>query len=204
MDWKSREITHHYNLRSLRGPRLRSRTRDQRNHNNARRSNSHLESSHHNSRNNTTQQQRRHRRERSSQRELRRDRSQGDQRRDGSQKRRRMDSTRRAHKALSDISSPSSDKPDEDDSDDIKCIICIDTIEETEMRFVRCGHSFHRTCINSWLKVNNACPICRTVVAPRRIFLGDFNRGLLIDDTPISDIIYFFTLSVMGDVIDYD
>lgn len=200
MDWKSREITHHYNLRSLRGPRLRSRTRDQRNQYDASRSNSHLDSSYHSSRN-TTQQQ--HRRDRS-QRERRRNRSQGDRGRDRSQQSRRMNSTRRAHKALSGISDPSSDKPDEDESDDIKCIICIDTVDDSDMKYVRCGHSFHRICCNNWLKVNNACPVCRTVVAPRRICVDNFNRerviDRVIDDTPINDIIYFFTLSVMGDL----
>lgn len=193
MDWKRREITHHYNLRSLRGPRLRSRTRDQRNINT---SNSRLQPPYYSSRNTTQQQQ--HRRDRS-QRERTRNRSQGDNKRNGSQQRRRMNSTRRAHKALSGIPA-SSDKPDEDESEDIKCIICLDTVDDTDMKYVRCGHSFHRTCCNNWLKVNNACPMCRTVVAPRRFCVESFNHETLIDDTPISEIIYFFTLSVMGDL----
>lgn len=196
MDWKRREITHHYNLRSLSRPRLRSRTRDQRNHNDASSSNSHLESAYHNSRNTTLQQQGRDR----SQREHRRDRSQGNHRRDRSQERRRMNSTRRAHKVLSSIPASSSDKPEDDGSDDIKCVICIDTVNDTEMKHVRCGHSFHRKCCNNWLKVNNACPVCRTIVAPRSICVDNLNRERIIDDTPISDIIYFFTLSVMNDL----
>lgn len=203
MEWKSREITHDYNLRSLNRPRLRSRTRDQRNQNDASSSNGHQESSHQDSRNPPQQRQqrrdrsRRERRRDRSQEDHRRDRSQEDHRRDRSQRRRRMNSTRRAHKALSGIPASSSDKPDDDD---VKCVICIDTVNDTEMKRVRCGHSFHRKCCNNWLKINNACPVCRTVVAPKRICVDNPNRERIIDDTPISDIIYFFTLSVMSDL----
>lgn len=29
----------------------------------------------------------------------------------------------------------------------------------------KCGHCFHRHCINSWLKNSNICPICTTPYA---------------------------------------
>jgi hypothetical protein len=32
---------------------------------------------------------------------------------------------------------------------------------EDDKIFINCGHSFHKKCLNSWMKKSNSCPICR-------------------------------------------
>ena len=45
--------------------------------------------------------------------------------------------------------------------DDI-CIICQENIQSEEVRRItRCGHYFHRTCIDIWFQENVQCPTCR-------------------------------------------
>ena len=33
-----------------------------------------------------------------------------------------------------------------------------------EPRVLECGHSFHKECLEQWLRQNSSCPICRRVV----------------------------------------
>eukprot|EP01065_Artemidia_motanka_P010939 TRINITY_DN1588_c0_g1_i2.p1 TRINITY_DN1588_c0_g1~~TRINITY_DN1588_c0_g1_i2.p1 ORF type:complete len:381 (+),score=57.11 TRINITY_DN1588_c0_g1_i2:52-1194(+) len=43
------------------------------------------------------------------------------------------------------------------------CGVCLDDLSENKVGIVqlRCGHGFHRDCIEQWLKRKNNCPICR-------------------------------------------
>mmetsp|Transcript_42946 Transcript_42946/g.58319 ORF Transcript_42946/g.58319 Transcript_42946/m.58319 type:complete len:115 (+) Transcript_42946:1022-1366(+) len=54
-------------------------------------------------------------------------------------------------------------------AEDLPCAICLsdfkDTDEETEIIILPCkAHFFHVECIESWLKNNSVCPICRMQV----------------------------------------
>ncbi|KAJ3300020.1 hypothetical protein HK104_005274 [Borealophlyctis nickersoniae] len=43
-----------------------------------------------------------------------------------------------------------------------ECSVCQDDFEEgEELRKLPCKHLFHPHCIESWLKVNGTCPVCR-------------------------------------------
>lgn len=46
-----------------------------------------------------------------------------------------------------------------------ECTICLSAYEEGEnVRSLRCFHQFHTECVDTWLKENKLCPICRTQV----------------------------------------
>lgn len=43
-----------------------------------------------------------------------------------------------------------------------ECPICYDELnEENIVVIIKCGHIFHKKCINRWLNQNFSCPICR-------------------------------------------
>ena len=44
----------------------------------------------------------------------------------------------------------------------MSCPICVEQV--TEPGAIDCGHTFCYTCIEKWLKLNNACPLCKCVV----------------------------------------
>ena len=48
----------------------------------------------------------------------------------------------------------------------VDCAICLEKVREGERCRVlpRCGHFFHRSCVDRWIVVAPACPICRTGV----------------------------------------
>lgn len=42
------------------------------------------------------------------------------------------------------------------------CVICQDDIEKNDIiRTVKCAHSFHLNCIDTWLSENKKCPTCK-------------------------------------------
>lgn len=43
------------------------------------------------------------------------------------------------------------------------CSICIEHDREY-FETLKCGHKFHPKCISAWLKRNNSCPYCRTII----------------------------------------
>jgi len=48
----------------------------------------------------------------------------------------------------------------------VHCSICFENISESSKKALNCEHTFHTTCINTWLLENNTCPLCR---APQSI-----------------------------------
>ncbi|KAB5556624.1 hypothetical protein DKX38_007533 [Salix brachista] len=43
------------------------------------------------------------------------------------------------------------------------CVICRLDYEDGEtLTLLSCKHSYHSECINNWLKINKACPVCNT------------------------------------------
>lgn len=47
---------------------------------------------------------------------------------------------------------------------DESCTICLSIFEQCEIIELRCGHFYHRTCVEKWLRRNGICPLCRTVM----------------------------------------
>ena len=46
-------------------------------------------------------------------------------------------------------------------SDD-ECAICLKSIYNFDDMVTGCSHKFHSKCLDSWVKVNQSCPLCRT------------------------------------------
>ncbi|XP_078438339.1 RING-H2 finger protein ATL56-like [Wolffia australiana] len=44
------------------------------------------------------------------------------------------------------------------------CAVCLESFREGDRcrALPRCGHSFHRACVDRWLVVAPLCPVCRT------------------------------------------
>ncbi|MCD7450962.1 hypothetical protein HAX54_009110 [Datura stramonium] len=57
-------------------------------------------------------------------------------------------------------------KQDDNCVDHLACVICLGEVSLGESRRVLsiCGHGFHTHCIDSWLKINSVCPLCRIPV----------------------------------------
>ena len=50
------------------------------------------------------------------------------------------------------------------DGDIQKCTICLDNIKKGDtVVSLPCSHIFHGSCIYSWLRKNEECPVCRSV-----------------------------------------
>ncbi|KAF9354809.1 hypothetical protein BGX34_010814, partial [Mortierella sp. NVP85] len=49
-----------------------------------------------------------------------------------------------------------------DDPQDAVCAICLcDYEDDEELRKMKCGHYFHKDCVDEWLKLNRNCPLCK-------------------------------------------
>ena len=50
----------------------------------------------------------------------------------------------------------------------MSCSICLDNIEDIDnhknIRKLRCGHMFHKECIDEWLHDHSTCPYCRCYI----------------------------------------
>ncbi|KAK4786716.1 hypothetical protein SAY86_010549 [Trapa natans] len=48
-------------------------------------------------------------------------------------------------------------------TEDSQCTICLGEYEDGEVLRImpECGHSFHRGCIDVWLRKQTTCPVCR-------------------------------------------
>ena len=54
-------------------------------------------------------------------------------------------------------------KNQKEQENDIICSICFEDICDYK---TSCNHEFHERCIQPWLRSNNTCPNCRTVINP--------------------------------------
>ncbi|XP_020092723.1 LOW QUALITY PROTEIN: RING-H2 finger protein ATL70-like [Ananas comosus] len=48
------------------------------------------------------------------------------------------------------------------------CSICLSDYKEADVLRVlpECGHAFHLTCVDTWLRLHPTCPLCRTSPVP--------------------------------------
>ncbi|RVW65142.1 E3 ubiquitin-protein ligase RHA2A [Vitis vinifera] len=62
-------------------------------------------------------------------------------------------------------------KPEPGSKEAVDCVVCLCKIEEgEEIRELRCGHMFHRDCLDRWVRQRNGtCPLCRGCLAPPRM-----------------------------------
>ena len=42
-----------------------------------------------------------------------------------------------------------------------QCSICMDNLGHGQNQALRCGHSFHKRCIQRWIQTSRTCPTCR-------------------------------------------
>ena len=84
-------------------------------------------------------------------------------------------------------------KEEEELNEYIMCSICLEYIrDKRSCRETKCGHQYHRQCLNKWLRVGNTCPYCRTELKPKRLSqilsidteLLPFLEFTLFDDEP--------------------
>jgi hypothetical protein len=48
------------------------------------------------------------------------------------------------------------------------CTICLDEADASSDATTHCGHTFHHTCLKSWLDVGSSCPVCQRHLSRRR------------------------------------
>ena len=62
--------------------------------------------------------------------------------------------------SLQDV--PPSDPPTASSTAPASCSVCLEDIARGQpARALRCGHAFHRACIDRWLRSSRVCPVCR-------------------------------------------
>ena len=42
-----------------------------------------------------------------------------------------------------------------------ECNICLEDMSKETLQVVKCGHFFHKECIDTWLNNHDNCPLCR-------------------------------------------
>lgn len=51
------------------------------------------------------------------------------------------------------------------------CSICLDNLNSSPTHELsECNHKFHSSCLISWLRVNNGCPMCRGVASNKSVY----------------------------------
>lgn len=61
------------------------------------------------------------------------------------------------------------------------CPICYDAILRNDNRKLKCGHVFHKSCVDEWVSRKGTCPMCRAVISvyaptqPHYEFYGTMN-----------------------------
>jgi len=51
------------------------------------------------------------------------------------------------------------------DEEHLNCAVCMSSYDDDEiLRTLPCLHSFHRDCVDQWLRTNKLCPLCKTPI----------------------------------------
>ena len=54
------------------------------------------------------------------------------------------------------------------EAEDAQCVVCLGSYTHgTRVRQLPCTHHFDQPCIDTWLRVNASCPLCKAKVGPR-------------------------------------
>lgn len=61
-----------------------------------------------------------------------------------------------------------------------ECSVCLSLYEEgDEVRKLKCKHTFHKSCVDTWLQQDSAtCPLCRRAVLPVDVVVKHRNHRL--------------------------
>lgn len=86
---------------------------------------------------------------------------------------------------------------------DKSCTICKNDVGELNVSKTQCKHIFHINCLVKWLKVNNTCPNCRSVIEDEvknnDIEIENYNRCYLF--SYLVDILEFDVDELEGDIV---
>ena len=50
---------------------------------------------------------------------------------------------------------------------DVACIFCYSDFAGKEVSVTKCAHLYHTSCLETWLKHGDVCPVCRTPLKER-------------------------------------
>ncbi len=58
------------------------------------------------------------------------------------------------------------------------CSICLESFNNInkETIITNCKHQFHKSCLDSWTKINNSCPNCRTDINYKQYKVYEINK----------------------------
>ena len=48
-----------------------------------------------------------------------------------------------------------------EECEECRCSICLESYNNQDIYILHCRHSFHRDCLNEWIKQKPNCPLCR-------------------------------------------
>ena len=52
-----------------------------------------------------------------------------------------------------------------------ECSVCLFGKSKRQKLTLNCGHSFCKSCIDTWTKTNNSCPLCRKPILDEFVFI---------------------------------
>ncbi len=65
-----------------------------------------------------------------------------------------------------------------------ECSICYGKINKNDYYISDCNHTFHSSCIDTWLERDNTCPLCRTDLPQEKYRVAISNDPILKQFTP--------------------
>ena len=61
----------------------------------------------------------------------------------------------------------------------MECSSCLQKINDNDIEVTKCNHTYHKTCLNDWLKFKTSCLICKT---PLKVYCFDYDDEYDNDD----------------------